>query len=75
VKERDIIEAFNDLFLHLVNRCHMPCHTEAELYCPPVLFDKIEFIVVFGIEITQMPMRLNQLLKLGLLRDKIISKT
>ena len=71
VKEGNIIAALNDLPLHLVNCCRAPCHTEVKLRCPPILFYKVEFTMVFGIEIAQMPARLNQLLKLRLLRDKI----
>jgi hypothetical protein len=35
------------------------------------LFDKIKFTMVFWIEIAEVPTRLDQLLKLGLLRDEI----
>jgi hypothetical protein len=71
VKEGDIIEAFFDRPLHLINRCHAPCHTETELRRPPILFDKIKFAVIFWIKITEMPARLDQLLKLRLLRDEV----
>jgi hypothetical protein len=71
VKEGDIIEALDDLPLHLIECCRVPCHTETKLRRPPVLFDKVKFTMVFWIEIAEMPTRLNQLLKLGFLRDKI----
>ena len=38
---------------------------------PPILFNKVEFAMIFWIEVTQMTARLDQLLKLGLLRDEI----
>jgi hypothetical protein len=71
VKEGNVIEALDDYPLHLIDCGRAPCHTETELCRPPVLFDEIEFTVIFGIEITQMTMRLDQLLKLGLLRDEV----
>ncbi len=51
MKERDIVKAFNNLPLHLVDGCCMPCHLEMELCCSPILFDKIEFTVILGVEI------------------------
>ena len=71
MKEGDVIQALDDLPLHFIDCRRAPCHTEAELGCPPILFDKVEFAVIFGIEIANMPTGLNQLLKLGLLRDKV----
>ena len=71
VKEGNIIEALNDFPLHLVDRCRAPCYTETELRCPPILFDEVEFAVIFWVEVAQMATRLDQLLQLGLLRDKI----
>jgi hypothetical protein len=71
VKEGNVIEALDDLLLHLIDCCCTPCHTETELRCPPVLLDEVELTVVFGVEIAQMAARLDQLLKLGLLRDEI----
>jgi hypothetical protein len=37
----------------------------------PILFDEIKFAMVFRVKIAEVPARLNQLLKLGLFRDKI----
>ena len=54
VKEGNIIKALDYLLLYLINCCRMPCHTETELHCPPILFNEIEFTVIFWIEITQM---------------------
>jgi len=71
VKEGDIIKALDDLPLHLINCCRMPCHSETELYCPPILFNEIHLTVVFQVEITQMAMGFNQLFKLGLLRPEV----
>jgi hypothetical protein len=71
VKERDVIEALDDFFLHLADRQRVPCHAETKLGRPPILFDKIELTVVLGVEIAKVPMGLNQLLKLGLLIDDI----
>ena len=42
-----------------------------ELCYTPILFNKIEFAVIFGVKIIYMFMRFDQLLKLGLLRDEI----
>ena len=71
VKEGDVIKGLDDLPLHLINRRRAPCHTETKLCSPPILFDEIEFTVIFGVKVTQMVTRLDQLLKLGLLRDEI----
>jgi hypothetical protein len=71
VKEGDVIEALDDLPLHLIKCCHTPCHMEIKLCRPPILFDKIKFTMVFWIEIAEVPTRLDQLLKLGRLRDEI----
>ena len=71
VKKENIIEALNDLSLHFIDRCRTPCHTEAELCCPPVLLNKIELAMIFWIKVAQMAVRLNQLLKLGLLWHEI----
>lgn len=71
LKEGDIVEALDDFLLHLVNCCCTSCYTEAKLRGPPVLLNEIELAVVFRVEITQMAARLDQLLKLGLLRLKI----
>jgi hypothetical protein len=71
VKEGDIIEAFDDYPLHLSDCRRTPCHTKAKLCCPPVLFDKVEFAMVFGVEVAQVAPRLDQLLKLGLLRYEV----
>jgi hypothetical protein len=71
VKEGHIIEATDDLPLHLIDRCCAPCHTETELCCSPILLDKIELAVILGVEIAQMSAGLNPLLKLGLLRHKV----
>jgi hypothetical protein len=71
VEEGDVIETLNDRPLHLVNHCCVPCNTETELHHPSILFNKVEFTMIFRIEATQMTVRLDQLLKLGLLRDEI----
>src|SRR6267154_410351 len=71
MKEGDIIQALDDLPLHFIDCRHTPCHMETELCCPLILFDEVEFAVILGVEITDMPTGLNQLLKLGLLRDKV----
>jgi hypothetical protein len=71
VEEGDIIKALDDLLLHLVDGCRAPCHPETELCCSPILFDKIELAMILGVEIAQMTARLNQLLKLGLLRHEV----
>ena len=71
VKEGDIIEGLDDLPLHLINCCHMPCHMETELCSPPILLNEIELTMIFWVKVTQMAMRFDQLLKLGLLRNKI----
>ena len=51
VKERDIIEALYDYPLHLHNCYRAPCHPKAKLCRPSVLFDKIQFAVVFWVEV------------------------
>jgi hypothetical protein len=71
VKERNVIEAFNDFPLHLIDGCHAPCHPETEFCRTPILLNKIELAVILRVEVTQMATRLNQLLKLGFLRHKI----
>jgi hypothetical protein len=71
VKEGDVIEGLDDFFLHLVDRRRAPCHAEMKLCCAPILFNEVEFAVILGVKITQMPARLDQLLKLGLLKDEI----
>jgi hypothetical protein len=71
VEEGNIIETLNDHPLHLIDCCCVPCNMEIELHHPPILFDKVEFTMIFRIEVTQMTTRLDQLLKLGLLRDEI----
>ena len=71
MKERDVIKTLDDLPLHAINCCCAPCHMEMELGCSPVLFNKIEFTVVFWVKIAQMAIRLDQLLKLGFLGHKI----
>jgi len=67
MKERDIIKALNNIPLHLVNHCCMLCHTEMQLGHSPVLLDKVELAVILGVKIADVAVRLNQLLKLGLL--------
>jgi hypothetical protein len=42
-----------------------------QLGSTPVLFDEIEFTVVFWIKITEVPMRLNKFLEIWLLVRKI----
>ena len=71
MKKGDVIETLDDLPLHYVNRCCAPCHMETELYCPPVLLNKIKFTMIFGVEIAQMSMGLDKLLKLRHLSDEI----
>jgi hypothetical protein len=71
VKEGNIIKGLDDIRLHLVDRCRAPHHTVTELCCSPVLLNKVELAVVLRVEVAQVAARLNQLLKLGLLRDKI----
>ena len=71
VKEGDVIEGLDDLPLHLINCCRMPCHTETELCSPPILLDKIELTVILWVKVAHVATRLNQLLKLGLLRNEI----
>ena len=71
VKDGDIIQTLDDFLLHLVNCLHAPCLGEMELCCSPVLFNKIQLTMIFWIEIAKMAMRLDQLLKLGLLRHEI----
>jgi hypothetical protein len=71
VKEGDVIEGLDDLPLHVIDCCRAPCHTETELCSPPILLDEIELTVVFWVKVAQMATRLDQLLKLGLLRDEI----
>ena len=71
MKEGDVIKASDDLALHLIECCGAPCHTETELRCPPILLDEVELAVVFWVEIADMAVRFDQLLKLGLLGDEI----
>ena len=71
MKEGDIIEALDDFPLHLVDCRCAPCYTETELGSTPILFNEIEFTMVLGIKIAEMPAILDQLLKLGLLRHEI----
>ena len=71
MKEGDIIQALDDLPLHLIYCRCMPYHTETEFCCPPILFDKVDFTMVFGVKVAQMATRLDQLLKLGLLRVEV----
>lgn len=71
MKEGDIIQALGDLPLHLIDSGRTPCHTESELCGTPILLDEVELAMIFGVEVTQMPARLDQLLELGLLRDEI----
>jgi hypothetical protein len=71
VKERNIIKALNDFLLHLIN-CHRTlCHIKVELHCFSVLFDKVEFTMILEVKVIQVATRLDQLLKLGLLRHEI----
>jgi hypothetical protein len=44
---------------------------EMKFCCAPILFDEVQFTVILGIKIIQMPMGLDQLLKLRPLRDEI----
>jgi len=67
MKERDIIKALNNIPLHLVDHCCVLRHTETQLGCSPVLLDKVELAVILGVKIADVTIRLNQLLKLGLL--------
>lgn len=71
MKKENVIKALNEHYLHLINCCHAPCQMETELCCPTILFNEIELMLIFEIEITQMTMRLDQLLKLGMLKDEI----
>ena len=71
MKEGDVIEGLDDLPLHLINCCCVPCHTEMELCSPPILLNEIELTMVFWVKVAQMATRLDQLLKLGLLRHEI----
>ena len=71
VKEGDVIQALDDLPLHLADCHRVPCYPETELRRPPILLNEVEFAVILGVEITQVPTRLDQLLKLGLLRGEV----
>ena len=71
LKEGNIIKALGNFVLHLVDRCRAPCYTETKLCSSSVLLDEIKFTVILRIEVAQMAARLNQLLKLGLLRHEI----
>jgi len=71
VEEGEIIKTLNDHPLYLIDHCCVPCNMETKLHCPLILFNKVKFAMIFWIEVTQITMRLNQLLKLGLLRDEI----
>jgi hypothetical protein len=71
VKEGDVIKALDDLFLHLFNRCCAPCHAKTKFCRAPILFDEVQLAVILWVKITQVSARLDQLLKLGLLRDEI----
>ena len=70
VKEGDVIQALDDLPLHLADCRRTPCYMEMELRHPPILLNEVELTVILGVEITQVPVRLDQLLKLGLLRHE-----
>lgn len=67
----DIIKAFDDSSLHLIYCCCTPCHMKTKLCHTSILFNKVKFTVIFWVKITYMSMRFYQLLKLGILRDKI----
>lgn len=71
MKKENVIKAFDDITLHLLDCRHTPCHTETELCGAPILLNEVQFTVVFGVKITQMPVRLDQLLKLRFLRNEI----
>ena len=71
LREGDIIQALNDLPLHLIDFCHVSCHMKTELCHTPVLLDEVELAMVFQVKVAKMTMRFDQLLKLGLLRDEI----
>jgi hypothetical protein len=51
VKEGDVIEALDDLLLHLLDCCCTPCHMETELHCAPILLDKVKFTMIFWIKV------------------------
>ena len=71
LREGDIIQALDDLSLHLVDFCRVSCHMETELCHTSVLLNKVELAMVFQVKVAKMTMRFDQLLKLGLLRDEI----
>ncbi len=71
MKEGNVIERLDDLPFYFIDCNYTPCHAEMELCRFPILFDKVKLTMVFWIEITQMAARLDQLLKLGLLRYKV----
>jgi hypothetical protein len=71
VKQRYIVEAHSHPSLHLLDCCHVPHDTKLSLGSSPVLFDEIQFTVVFGIEIDQMTTTFNKLLQMRLLVSEI----
>jgi hypothetical protein len=53
LKQGHIIEAHNNLPLHLLNCLCTPCHPKVKLHGSPVLLYEIELAVVLGVEVTR----------------------
>jgi hypothetical protein len=51
------------LLLHVLNSGTSPCCTKVKFGSTPVLFNKVQFTVVFGVKVTEVAVLLNKLLK------------
>ena len=67
----DVVETPQHLFFHLIEGPQTASNAEPKLHRAPVLLDEIQFTVVFGIVITQMPTRFNVFLKQRLLHFEV----
>jgi hypothetical protein len=71
VKQRYIVKACSHPSLHLLDCRHALHNLKLSLGSSPVLFDEIQFTVVFGIEIDQTTTAFNELLQMRLLVSEI----
>ena len=71
LKQGHIIEARDDLPLHLLNCFCTPCHPKSKLRGSPVLLYEIELAVVLGVEVTKVTALFDELLQVGFLIQEV----
>jgi hypothetical protein len=67
----NVIQAGYDIFFHLLHGCRM-IHGSESIFChAPVLLNKIQFAVIFWVEVAEVATRLDKLLKLRFLINEV----